>query len=485
MNRKSPNFIKVNTLVSAFIVFWASVFKIEESVHATGKLEPQGAVKEIQAPVNGVVKKILVKDGQRVKKGEILISLEQTTSSAELISLKKSRAAQLQSKQSLGLENDFYQRQMQGNILQQQAVQQTALLKIQPELALLTKSRATISAENQLYRAQLNGTTTGLILTLEQQLRLQNRHKELKSRLAAAKLETQQIQQQLLQIQEQLGSAENVLAINRQIYHNLKMLEKDGAYPRMQILKQEQEVNLKQAEVMRLTQEKQKLHLAVAQANEKFYNTAALSQEDLLSKITDNDKKISEIDSQLTKVIIENQKRLYDINSQIGEIDSKLTKAQQTLEYQQIKAPVDGTVFELKAKTAGFVVNSSEPILKLVPNNNLVAKVYITNRDIGFVQEGQQVDVRIDSFPFQEYGDIKGELIEIGSDALAPDQIYNFWRFSAKVHLNAQKLLINQHQVPLQSGMSINANIKLRQRTVMSIFTDFLVQKAESLKSVR
>ncbi|WP_230968271.1 HlyD family efflux transporter periplasmic adaptor subunit, partial [Nostoc sp. WHI] len=117
--------------------------------------------------------------------------------------------------------------------------------------------------------------------------------------------------------------------------------------------------------------------------------------------------------------------------------------------------------------------------------SNLVANVYITNRDIGFVKEGQQVDVRIDSFPFQEYGDIKGELIEIGSDALPPDQVYNFWRFSAKVRLHGQKLLINQRQVPLQSGMSINANVKLRQRTIMSIFTDFLVQKTESLKSLR
>jgi len=146
---------------------------------------------------------------------------------------------------------------------------------------------------------------------------------------------------------------------------------------------------------------------------------------------------------------------------------------------------VEGTVFELKAKTPGFVVNSSEPILKIVPKDNLIAKVYITNRDIGFVKEGQNVDVRIDSFPFQQYGDIKGELISVGSDALPPDQIYNFYRFPAKVRLDRQTVLIHNRQLPLQSGMSINANIKLRQRTVMSIFTDFFVQKAESLKFIR
>ncbi|MBD2497914.1 HlyD family efflux transporter periplasmic adaptor subunit [Nostoc sp. FACHB-280] len=471
--------------VSTFTVIWASVFQIEESVHATGKLEPKGAVKEIQSPVNGVVKEILVKDGQRVKKGEILISLEQTTSTAELTSLKQSRAAQLLAKQSLELENEFYRRQLQGNISQQQIAQQTALLKIKPELALLTNNRAAILAENQLYRAQLNGTTAGLTLTTEQRLRLQNRQTELASRLETAKLDTQQTQQKLLQTQAQLASAQKLLAINSQIYKNLKNLDKEGAYPKIQTLRQEEEVNSKQAEVIQLTQEQQRLQLAISQNQKKFINTAAVSQEDLLAKITDNDKKIADIDSQLTKVIVENQKQIYEINSRIGEIDSKLTQAQQTLKYQKITSPVDGTVFELKAKSTGFVVQSSEPILKLVPNSNLVANVYITNRDIGFVREGQQVDVRIDSFPFQEYGDVKGELIEIGSDALPPDQVYNFWRFSAKVRLNGQNLLINQRQIPLQSGMSINANIKLRKRTVMSIFTDFLVQKTESLKSIR
>jgi HlyD family secretion protein len=175
---------------------------------------------------------------------------------------------------------------------------------------------------------------------------------------------------------------------------------------------------------------------------------------------------------------LENQKK-------INEIDSQISETQSTLKYQKITSPVEGTIFELKAKTPGFVVNSSEPILKIVPKDNLIAKVYITNRDIGFVKEGQNVDVRIDSFPFQQYGDIKGELISIGSDALPPDQIYNFYRFPAKVRLDRQTVLIHNRQLPLQSGMSINANIKLRQRTVMSIFTDFFVQKAESLKFIR
>lgn len=124
-------------------------------------------------------------------------------------------------------------------------------------------------------------------------------------------------------------------------------------------------------------------------------------------------------------------------------------------------------------------------ILKIVPDDALVAKIYITNKDIGFVKEGMTVDVRVDSFLFSEFGDVKGKLVWIGNDALPPDQIYPFYRFPAKVRLERQSISINGRKVLLQSGMSVSGNIKLRERTVMSIFTDMFSSSVESLKFVR
>jgi HlyD family secretion protein len=95
------------------------------------------------------------------------------------------------------------------------------------------------------------------------------------------------------------------------------------------------------------------------------------------------------------------------------------------------------------------------------------------------------VDVRIDSFPFSEFGDIKGKLVWVGSDALPPDQIYPFYRFPAKVELSSQQWLFSGRNIPLQSGMGISTNIKIRDRTVMSIFTDIFSSTIESLKTVR
>jgi hemolysin D len=181
----------------------------------------------------------------------------------------------------------------------------------------------------------------------------------------------------------------------------------------------------------------------------------------------------------LNKAIVENEK-------QIADIDSQLSQTELNLRYQEIRAAVDGTAFDVKTQNEA-VVNQGEvePILKIVPDDSLVARVAITNQDIGFVRENQEVDVRIDSFPYSEFGDIKGELIWIGSDALPPTEITPFYTFPAKIQLEEQALNVGGREIELQSGMSVTVNIKVRQRTVMSIFTELFADKVNSLRTVR
>lgn len=457
--------------VTTIAIVWACVAKIEEAIGAAGKLEPTGTVKEVQAPVAGVVKAIYVNDGQRVKKGDRLLSLDPTATRAQLASLQKIRTSLLQ-------ENQFYTTITSG--APDAARIEAALIKLllPPELISLTKSRATLGAENQLYRAQLSGVTTVSHLNLEQIERLNSNTAELNSRVAAAQLEADQLAKQLNQTSIKLASTKKTLNMNQGILKDIIPLASDGAISRIQLLKQQQEVENNSSEIQQLTQEIARLKLAISQAQSKVQNTIANSRKEELTLMADNNKRIAEIDSQLTKAIVENNKRL-------AEIDSQISTAQLSLRYEQLVAPSNGTVFELQAHTPGFVANASQPILKIVPDDALTAKVFITNRDIGFVKEGMDVDVRIDSFPFSEFGDVKGKLIEIGSDALPPDQIHPYYRFPAKVRLSRQSLLINGRTVALQSGMSVNANIKVRSRTVMSIFTDLFSKSVESLKFVR
>lgn len=455
--------------VTTAAVVWASIAKIEEAIPATGKLEPTGTVKEVQAPVSGVVKEVYVSDGQKVRKGQTLISLDSTAAKSQKASLQKIRA-------SLSQENQFYAAQLNGTNattpLSAELPQQ-----IPPEIISLTKSRATLVAENQLYRAGLGDLATSS-LDSQQVERLQSDAAELDSRAQAAKSEVEQSKALLRQNNIRLASAQKKLSMNQAILKDLSPLAKTGAIAKIQVLRQQQEVETAQADADALIQERSRLMSEISAGNSKLQNIQTLNRKDLLTQIAKNNQRIAEIDSELTKAMVENKKR-------IAEIDSQIDSAEQTLQYEQIKAPANGTVFDLQAHTPGYVTNNSQPLLKIVPDEALIAKVFITNRDIGFVKEGMNVDVRIDSFPSSEFGDIKGKLVWIGSDALPPDEIDRSYRFPAKVQLESQSLLVNGRAVPLQSGMSVDGNIKVRSRTVMSIFTDLFTKSVESLQNVR
>ncbi len=446
-------------------IVWACLAKIEEAIPATGKLEPTGTVKEVQSPVNGVVKAIYVDDGQKVKKGDRLLSLDPTAAIAQNASLQQIRTSLLQ-------ENQFYTQAMHGSL-----PRVAMKLKLPAELVSLTKSRANLVSENQLYRA-LSSSKQITNSNPSQLERWQSNQAELASRVNATRLETDQLTRQLEQTDIKLASAKQTLKLNQGILVDVMPLAQAGAISRIQLLKQQQEVQVAMAEANGLVSEQARLKSAISQAKSRTQNATDLSRQQWLNQIGTNEQSIAEIDSQLTKAIVENNKRL-------SEIDSQISTAQLQLRYEEIKAPESGTVFDMQAHNPGFVANASQPIMKIVPNDAMTAKVFITNRDIGFVRQGMDVDVRIDSFPFSEFGDIKGKLIWIGDDALPPDQIYPFYRFPAKVQLQHQFLLVNGRKVPLQSGMGINANIKVRSRTVMSIFTDLFSKSVESLKTVR
>ncbi len=445
-------------------IIWANIAKIEEAVSATGKLEASGATKDVQAPVGGVVKDIHVEDGQQVKKGERLITFDNTTAKAQLESLEKVRTSLVQ-------ENQFYASQLRGANID------VTSLQVPVSMIDLTKSRAALVAENQMYRTHLDGGSTGK-LSIDQRERIASSQIELDARVGASQSEIEQLNRQVEQTDIKIASTEDTLKMNQGILNNITGLAQQGAISQIQLLKQQEEVRNAQSQLDQLTQEKARLKAEIAGGQAKLQNTVAVSRKDWLDKIADNNKRIAEIDSQLTKAIVENNKK-------VAETDSQISQTQMNLKYQEIKAPVAGKVFELKAHTPGFVASSTEAILKIVPTDKLIAKVYITNKDIGFVKEGMTVDVRIDSFPFSEFGDIKGKLVSIGSDALPPDQIYPFYRFSAKVELDSQQLNVNGRNIALQSGMGINTNIKIRDRTVMSIFADMFSSSVESLKNVR
>ena len=282
----------------------------------------------------------------------------------------------------------------------------------------------------------------------------------------------------LKQEQEVTTRSGEVTELDRQFDKLQQDRQEILASARIEIQNQQQQVKQHQNEIAQLNQEYNRLGMATSQSREKLKNSFEISRKELLAKIANNDRQIAEIDGQLNKLIVE-------IDRKIAEINSQISQAKMTLKYQDIVAPVGGTVFDFKAGTPGFVANTSEPILKIVPDNILTAKIFITNKDIGFVKTGMPVDVRIDSFPFSEYGDVKGKIVEIGSDALPADRDHPFERFPATIELEKQDLVIKGHPVTLQSGMSLSVNIKVRERTVMSLVSDMVIKQNDALKTIR
>jgi hemolysin D len=457
--------------LACFGIAWAYFAKIEQVVPATGQLKPQGTIKEVQAPISGVVKTVNVKDGQEVKPGDLLLTFDSIATVAELNSLNKIRIA-------LVKESQIYRRLMGAST---PAGSELLYLRgnLPQETAFLLKSRVALVAENDLLRTQLKNSGRDSTLGLDEQQRLQVAKKELDSRSAAAQLEVEKIKKQLAQNKFKLEDSKASLAIQQGILDKLKVLAQEGGISQLQYLNQQQEVQNRTAEVAQLGEEEKRLQFDIQKGQQELSNTVAVSDKNIVDKIAENKQRIATIDSQFMKNILDNEQRLADVNS-------KISQTQLNVKYQELRAPVAGTVFDLQAKNPGFVANPTTKMLQIVPNENYIAEVFITNKDIGFVRKGMKVDVRIDSFPYSEFGDIKGEVTGIGSDALPPDQTHQFYRFPAKISLDKQSLTINGKKVTLQSGMSISANIKVREeRTVLSLFTELFTKQIDTLKEVR
>ena len=179
--------------------------------------------------------------------------------------------------------------------------------------------------------------------------------------------------------------------------------------------------------------------------------------------------------------------QIQQLRSEIAELNSLLTEQSVNLRYKVVKSPVDGIVFELKPKSSGFVAQGSEPVMKVVPFNKLQARVEIPSSDLGCGNIGPKADISSDSFPATDFGVLEGSVDRIGSDALPPNRSEGRveYGFPANISLKNQQLkLKNGKSLPLQVGMSLTANIKLRKVSYLQLLLGGFRDKAESLRKI-
>lgn len=507
--------------VTAFALIWSRFAKIEQVIPAQGMIQPISKTQEIQVPTNGVVEEVRVKEGERVEKGDVLLVLDTTTSQAQVDSLTQVRKSLMQ-------ENKFYRALMSGKVNANNIESTIAALEIPPEVASLSRNRAEIKAENQIANSLLNGSDGDF--SPEQLARIEASRTDLRERTASARLEVEQLERQLeqnrIQLQDnraQLATAkqnlkeiiqrnkeareqaEDSLRIEQETLDAIVPVYEEGGIAKIQVDQQRQRINDRkasmvdamkqgnlerdrqqqqvttlQAEINRLLQEEQRLTLDISQAREEFNNTTSVSKRDLYDQRASNLIRISEIDSQLNKTIVENDKRIAEINSQVA-------SAEQNLKYQTITAPVTGDVFDLRAYP-GYVPPSGQaarPVLQIVPTEDLVAEVFITPEDIGFVEKGMSVDVRISTFDFGEYGGIDGEVKFISASSLEPEPPYDFFRYAVKVELDQNYLMVDNKKKLIQPGMNVQANVRIDEnRTVWNLLTDQFLGGIKNFKNL-
>ena len=178
---------------------------------------------------------------------------------------------------------------------------------------------------------------------------------------------------------------------------------------------------------------------------------------------------------------------IQQLKSEISNLLSEKAETKVILRYQVLRSPVEGFVFDLQPKGRGYTGQTTETLLKVVPFNALEAKVEIPSSDIGFVREGMSADISIDSFPATDFGVLDGEVEQIGSDALPPDpsKQLNEYRYPTKISLKTQSIqLKNGQKLPLQPGMSLTANIKLRKVSYLQLLLGGFKDKTDSLKAL-
>ncbi|WP_207736359.1 HlyD family efflux transporter periplasmic adaptor subunit [Fusibacter ferrireducens] len=146
-----------------------------------------------------------------------------------------------------------------------------------------------------------------------------------------------------------------------------------------------------------------------------------------------------------------------------------MNKAKNISSMNTILAPVSGQINGLGGNAVGSVVSASTPIMTLVPRDTpMIIEASIANMDIGFISEGQSVDIKVDTFPFQKYGVIEGVITFVSPDAYQDENQGSFYKI--KVKPSKETLNVNGKEMKISSGMTTTVEVKTGKRRIIEFF---------------
>jgi len=411
------------TAIVLSAIGWAHFSKVDEVAVAQGELVPTQQIRPVQALQGGQIERILVKEGDRVEQGAVLIEQDAAVPQAEVERLQ-------------GVANLI--RQDIARLEAERTGQASSGTPIQDQL---------LSSRLQGFEAQL-GTATA------EASRQQAAIAEARTRLA--------------RLQENLTNARTTLANAQEREAGMRELAspENGAVPRFDYLEAKDRLTEAQDQVASLERDIAGQLQQIRQA-EEAYRGAQGTVRRLGSE------RQSEILSQLTRR-----------REELSNVEGQLQQATRQQDQDVIRAPIDGTVYNLRASLAEGTTQPGEELLSILPDGeNLVLEVKVLNRDIGFVEPGMTAKVKLATFPFQEFGTIEGEVIQVSPNATMDEKLGPV--FSARIRLSRDTVGVRGRDVELVPGMAATAEIVTRQRSVLTFLMEPITRRFDEAFKTR
>ncbi|MBE9058058.1 HlyD family efflux transporter periplasmic adaptor subunit [Sphaerospermopsis sp. LEGE 08334] len=442
-------------------ISWAHFSQIDEVATAPGELIASTQVRPVTSLGNGSIVAVKVKEGDRVTKDQILIERDPNFKQTDVNRLAKS---------SKLIEEDLQRLQAErtgGNI---------AGTKLQDELLnsrLLDYKARQAAAEAEAERQ--------LSIIKQAKIRLTR----LEENLANAKTGVSNAQTNLVNAENIRAKLEESLKIAQQREENLRTLLNPGAVPRVDYLEAQERLNRANTDIIRATNEVTNAKNRVTETQDKV---ASLGKDIAAQKqeINQAEQAYQAAKNQGLRLASERKSEiLTQINrrkEELANVAGQLEQAKQEKDGETIKAPVAGTIYKVKA-TKG-PVQSGEELLSILPEGEeMVLEVKVLNRDIGFIREGMTAKVKLATFPFQEFGVVDGEVLQISPNAVVDEKLGLV--FPTRIKLNKHSMNVRGKEVEFTPGMVANAEIVTRKKSILTFIVEPITRRFSEAFSVR
>lgn len=410
-------------------IAWTMIGEIDIVATAQGKIIPSGRVKVIQSMEIGVVRQIHVREGQHVEAGDLLIELDPTASQADLGRLEMELVA-----------------------AQLDAARYGALERMTTETDTVSLSSATPALT---LLPALTRAAGGHVVALQEQM-LRSEWAEHQARAAALDNAIAGREAQLAALQEDVKKLEGTLPLITRRANAVKRMVDRQLSAEQTWLELEQERLEQKQELASLRKQTEQVAASIREARQQRQALDAEFRSGFLVKLSDAER-------------------------QIDQLQQERVKASQRTDMRRLTAPVSGVVQQLSIHTIGGVVTPAQELMKIVPESqSLEVEAWILNKDIGFIEEGQRAEVKIETFTFTKYGTIDAEVVDVSNDAVTDEE--KGLVYAGRVMMDKSAIRVGEKLVNLTPGMSVTVEVKTgKRRLIEYVLSPLLRYKRESL----